>query len=647
MGTVRGLLGLLLAAWAAWGAEPPEPAKGTATEKEKGKPAKVEEIVVTATRHKTLLSNTPGVVQVITRREIEELNPTSTGQLLEYVTGTTVETGTGSGFPKRSVIGLNGLPPYYTLVLVDGVRLLSEHIHTGQNVELIPPRSIERIEIIRGAAAAQYGSDAIGGVVNIITRKCGDTSEVSLGGGAGSYGTREGDFAVLQPLGRGIRFSAFSHRERSDGVPLKAPANRIGSMGYEQCTCLARVEADITKSWRVFGWFSGVDQEMDWQTTRTESELRTCVVGTTLRLAPSLDLFAQVARSKWVAETSEEENELLQPEVHLTWRISDAHTLTWGMDHRHQKFSRSSAENLPTQDTFGAFVQHEWRVSHQFTLMAALRYDNVEDMDSVVSPMVSMVYSPDLPLRLRASVGRGFRAPTPQELYEEGYGHGGRALRFGNPDLRPEYSTTGTVAVELFPGEPFELMWCGYYSEIDDMIVPVYEGPWDQNPSKDVWRRQNIAQAKVCGCEIKARYAVSRNVRLEAGYSHTKSEDEGTGRPLPYDAGSSAFAKAVAGGRIAGDWRWSGFVALRAVFGRSAWNWKPAAGTPPGDPSGMTTKLRDYQKLDAGLSVHYRDRYELYANVENILGQDIENLDDAYTVIDGEPVFMAGFRAKW
>lgn len=640
MGTGKGpglwFLAFAAAGWAAEALPAEEPTK------EAG-----EEIVVTATRHKTLLSNAPGVVQVVTRREIEELNPTSTGQLLEYVTGTSVETGTGSGFPKRSIIGLNGLPAYYTLVLVDGVRLLSEHIHTGQNVELIPPSFIERIEIIRGAAAAQYGSDAIGGVVNIITRKCGEKPELSLGGGAGSYGAREGDFAAFAPLGRGLRFSAMGHRERSEGPPLKAPAHRVGKMGYEQCTFLGRIEADITRSWRVFAWFDGVNQEMDWQTTRSESELRTCVLGTSLRLAPSLDLSAQVARNKWVAETSEEENELIQPEMHLTWRINDAHTLMWGMDLRHQEFSRSAAANLPAQDTFGAFAQHEWRLSNQFTLMTALRYDRVKDTDSVVSPTVSVVYSPDLPLRVRGSVGRGFRAPTPQELYEEGYGHGGRALRFGNPDLKPEYSTNATLALELFPGEPLELMWCGYYSEIDDMIVPVYEGPWSKDPTKDVWRRQNIAQAKVCGCEVKARYTVSPHVRFEAGYSHTKSEDEGSGRPLPYDAGSSAFTKAIVGSRLAGDWRWSAFVALRAVLGRSAWNWKPAAGSQADDPRGLTTKLRNYQKLDAGLSVHYKNRYEFCVNVANILGQDIENLDDAYTVLDGEPVVTAGFRARW
>ena len=103
------------------------------------------------------------------------------------------------------------------------------------------------------------------------------------------------------------------------------------------------------------------------------------------------------------------------------------------------------------------------------------------------------------------------------------------------------------------------------------------------------------------------------------GYSFTRNEDESTGRQLPYDPGSSAFLKGVVGGRVSEQWTWSGFVTLRAVFGRSAWSWKPAAGAPAGDPSGLTTKLNDYQKLDAGVSVEYKDAYELFVNDNRLL----------------------------
>lgn len=133
-------------------------------------PGSTSEIVVTASRREVLLRDTTDIVQVIDRARIEQIHPTTTGELLGYAAGAAISTGTGSGRPDRSVISLNRLPPNYTLILLNGVPLLLDHIHTGQNLDLIPPSSIERIEVVRRAASAQYGPDAIGGIVNVITR---------------------------------------------------------------------------------------------------------------------------------------------------------------------------------------------------------------------------------------------------------------------------------------------------------------------------------------------------------------------------------------------------------------------------------------------------------------------------------------------
>lgn len=614
----------------------------------------VEVIVVTTTRRDTLLSDVPDVLQVITRREIEELNPSSIGELLQYVTGTSVETGTGSGRPKRHIAGLNGLPANYTLVLIDGVRLLSEHIHTGRNLELVPVEVIDRIEVAYGAASAQYGADAIGGVINIITRKCKDETEITLTGAAGMYDTYEAGASLLRPVTDNIRLSVFVNREWSAGIPIKAPAHRVANMGYEQLNILTRLDVDIAKSSSAFGWINWVDGAMDWKGEKSDSELITGVLGGAHSFTPSVHLFTQLSYAKWEAETSSERNELLQPEGYVTWQINDANTVTAGMDFKDHTFTRTAVVES-SQNTFGAFAQYEWRPISSVTLMTALRFDDVEEVKAVVSPKASLLFSPELPLRIRGSVSRGFHAPTPQELYEKGYGHGGSALRFGNPDLKPEYSTTYGIGLEVFPGEPFELIFYGHYSDIEDMIVPVYEGPWyddpalspGEEPTKDVWRRANIKRARVYGGEVKARYTFSRNLRLEGAYSVTDSKDKSSGRKLPYYPGSTLFIKAVGALQLTSAWKISGFVGLQAAFDRSAWNWKPAQGTPQGDPAGVTTDLDNYQNLNAGLSFFFRDKYLVYLNVNNILGQDIENLDDAFSVIDGEPVVMGGFRCNW
>lgn len=278
--------------------------------------------------------------------------------------------------------------------------------------------------------------------------------------------------------------------------------------------------------------------------------------------------------------------------------------------------------------------------------MPALRVDAVNDAHPVLTPKLAILYAPRWPLQVRASVARGFHAPTPQELHEQGYGHGGRAYRFGNPDLEPERSTTTMLSLELLPGRPFELSLRGHYSRLRDMIVPVYEGPWDEDPTKDVWRRTNIAKSTVYGAEARARYRILPGLRLEGGYTWSDERDD-SGRQLPYHPGSAAFFEASVSRRLGPRWQVDARVALFAAFDRSAWSWKPAAGAAADDAAGGTTSLQDQQRLQAALTAAYRDTYFAYVNAHNLLGQDLEYLDDAYTVLEGEPTFSGGLRCAW
>jgi hypothetical protein len=88
----------------------------------------------------------------------------------------------------------------------------------------------------------------------------------------------------------------------------------------------------------------------------------------------------------------------------------------------------------------------------------------------------------------------------------------------------------------------------------------------------------------------------------------------------------------------------SGFVGVKSVHGRYAWSWKPAVNAPYNDDSGMITPLGNYQKLDAGISFNIKNKYTISLNTYNLLKQDIESLDDAYTVIKGEPTFKISFK---
>ena len=125
----------------------------------------MENIVVTASRRITLLKDTPDMTLVTPASEIRAIGAQSVSDVLEYMPGVSTEGGTGSGQPFKKTVSINGMPAVYSIVMVDGARLLSSHFHTGANVNMVPPENIERIEVLKGAASAQYGTDGLGGVV--------------------------------------------------------------------------------------------------------------------------------------------------------------------------------------------------------------------------------------------------------------------------------------------------------------------------------------------------------------------------------------------------------------------------------------------------------------------------------------------------
>ena len=604
----------------------------------------LEEYVITATRNEKLLSKTPEVMHVITSKDIEQMNVSSTGEILEYLTGVNIESGTGSGYPKRSIVSLDGFPANYTLVMVDGIRLLTEHIHTGQNIDVIPPENIERIEIIKGAASAQYGSDAMGGIVNIITKKASDKTASSISFSSGSYNTNNTAISVRTPINEDLSISTLSSYEQSDGVPILAPAHRIGNMGYTKFSTMNNLNWNINPKSSLSSNLYYSHNSMEFREDNVYGRMLLSSIDYKQIINENLNATARLKYSHWDAEQSGEDNNVFNPEVYFHWNRFKNHIITFGSDLRYIKFSRSSVLEK-TQNAFGAFVQDEIELG-KWSFLVALRLDKVENINTVLTPKFAAMYKPLYNLRLRASFGRGFHAPSVQELYEEGYGHGGRAYRFGNPNLQPEYSVTSTFSIEYSPFRNFQLLIHGYYNTISDMITPVYSGIWEENPDPDSvidkWVRTNIHEAEIYGIETTLKYQLNKKLNFEAGYNYSHNENSSTGEQLPYYPGESYFTKMIYNYKLSSNLNGLCFVSLRATKGRSAWNWKPDSEANFDNPDGMITELEDYQLLSAGMKFIYDKKYNFYLNVGNILGQNIQRLDDSFTELDGEATVKIG-----
>jgi outer membrane receptor protein involved in Fe transport len=192
-----------------------------------------------------------------------------------------------------------------------------------------------------------------------------------------------------------------------------------------------------------------------------------------------------------------------------------------------------------------------------------------------------------------------------------------------------------------------EVLLFGYYSEIDNMITPVFRGRWEEDTTKYKWVRTNIHEARIYGYEASALWEFADWGRLKAGYTYTDNENTSTREQLPYYPGRSFFGRIVYRLKISDNIAGTGFVGITTTRDRSAWSWEPAENAGPDNTEGHITELENYELLNAGMSFHIRNNYELYINVQNILGQNIERLDDVYTIIKGEPLFQGGFNYQF
>jgi outer membrane receptor for ferrienterochelin and colicins len=616
--------------------------------KSQAEPAiELEEVVVTADRREAPLKDTAEVIRVVTEEEIRRMNPTSTGEILETVAGLTTESGTGSGYPKRSIVSINGLPAQYVLVLVNGQKLLTDHIHTGQNVDLIPPEAIARIEIIKTAASAQYGSDAIGGVVNIITKKTVRDAEGKAYGAYGSQRSLNTGMGVVAPVGERVNVSMFADWDRTDGPAILAPAHRLDKLGYSRISVVNSADIRIASNLRADLYFNYFQNSMQWADDEVYSRLVMPKADLHLDLGAHWRVTGTMEYTSWDSEQGSELNELLYPRLFATWTAWEGRNrLTFGGDYRYNWFQRTGLDSTMTQWGYGLFAHDALKLSDSWSASASVRLDHFEDLAPVFSPKAALLYRPLDELGIRLAVSRGFHAPTVQERYEQAYGHGGTALRFGNPDLEPETSTALSLSVEGRPTRSLQLEASGYCHLIDNFIVPRYAGPWDEDPTKNMWVRTNILRAWVYGGELSGKWSPLTWLRLQSGYSYGTNWDEAEDEQLQFDPGHTVFGRVDLRFRFATHARVNLFARVLLRSGRSAWNWKPAAEAAPDDESGYITELADYTLLDAGAELSYR-QYTAFFSATNLLSEDIERLDDALTKLDGEPLFRAGLRFEW
>ncbi len=455
-----------------------------------------EAVVVTATRVEQPVRDVIGAVSVITRADIERRGAHSVQDLLRGETGLTVANTGGLG--KLSNVFLRGADAEQVLVLVDGVRVGSATSGTTP-FEYIPVDQIERIEIIRGPRSSLYGSDAIGGVIQIFTRR---SSGLSFNVGAGSnetstasasFGTssEQAWFSVAgnriasegynscagSPSGGGC----FTHEPDRDGYENTSGTVRAGrrwSRAEIETTALYATgtteydgtfanETDFVE--RVFTLRGRISPTDRWSVSvlagRSEDDQDNILDDQTNGTASVVSRFE-----------TERRNVSLQSDVTLSANQS----LTIGVDYVDDRIDGTTAFEARSRDNLGTFAQYQ-ALFGAHRVLASARYDDNEQFGSYETGSLGWKWMLDERWSLSAAWGTAFGAPTFNDLYFPG---------FSNPNLDPESSTSYEVGI-AWTSAPVTVALTAYERRVDDLIV------YDSG----IFAPNNLNEARIRGIE--------------------------------------------------------------------------------------------------------------------------------------------------
>ena len=511
---------------------------------------RMDEMVVTATLSETPVKKIPAAIEVITREEIAEMGVETLHQILTEAQSVNLEPVSG----RMSTARLRGLSSSNTLVMIDGMRLPSgfqDEIDLGE----IPAGLIERIEIVRGPGSAIYGSDAIGGVINVITRAPTDKAEAWLNTqyGESRHGEAEntafdaGVSGSSGSLGYVIagsfvdkgRFDFDTEDWKTDGDDKKVKAGAATltwELGDDTDLSFGVTYADVERE----GLRPKRKKENDWH---NESERFTGRVELRSALTPSSSLLFRAYRSEYDWSVSLTPTDGSKPEIHdvdqatdqfegrWTGLILDRHRLTAGIEYRTEDREEDGVKS--DIDNLGVFLQDELTVTDRFNAILGLRFDDHSGFGSVFSPRISAAYQVSDYLRLRGSYGEGFRAPSAFELYS-GSPYTIRRILIPNPDLDPETSRTWEAGVDVDYGT-LTIGLTGFRNDINDMIAEVFTGRYEgTKPKIPINEVRNIAEAMTQGIELSVGLELGYGLWLADELTLLEGENKTTGEELLY-----------------------------------------------------------------------------------------------------------------
>jgi vitamin B12 transporter len=502
-------------------------------------PKKVDPVVITANKVDTPVSQTGAAITVIPGDDFQTYHYTSIGDALRTVPG--VDVRQSGSFGKTTSVSIRGANPSQVQVLVDGVRVKSPTLGQAELVD-IAPDLIERIEVVRGPQSTLYGADAIGGVINIITKKGqGKVIQGSIEEQVGNYGmwvnrgTGYGQWSLLDYSFSGSYMES-NGQFKHDNADQKALSGRIGlALPYDSSLAFVarwnRTDTDLPVKFVCCGPLP-INPLIDVNAQQQSETLILSLEGKT-RPVPWWESRARISRYENAQgfqdpadpgydfdfpQSSQINVERREAEWINSFFVGPWSTSTVGLEYRHEEGDNKGVFKSATH-TKSFFFEQQFRFFDRIFLTGGVRIDDSSAFGTHTTPRGSAAFViKETGTRIRGSAGAGFRAPTLNELFFPG---------FSNPDLQPETSFSWDVGVDqTFWRERIRLGFTVFYNKFDNLIRFV------QTNTFPFVAAINVARARASGVEFTGEADLLKNLVASVNYTYTDSEDLSTDRWL-------------------------------------------------------------------------------------------------------------------
>lgn len=521
----------------------------------------MDEVVVTANRNETNKKTTASIVNVASGKLFATVASSTLSESMNFTPGLRVENNCGNCAVTQ--LRINGLEGHYSQILLDSRPLFSS-LATVYGLDQLPVSMVERVEVVRGGGSALYGANAIGGVVNIITKEplynslnVSNTTNI-FGGGKLDLNTSLGGSFVSDDHKAGVYiFGMVKHRDPYDhnkdnfsDVP-GISSETIGFRGYYRTSLRSRLTAEYhhIHEFRRGGEMLDAEGENMFDRPPHEAiiaeQLNNTIDGGGLRF----DVFspnsqhkgALYASAQNIARTSyfgtEKQLDSYGATHDKTFVAGGQYTydmhrlifmpaeLTAGIEYNYNhlvdRYLGLGRDMDQTTHVVGGFLQNEWRTK-QFSLLIGGRIDKHNLMDKVVfSPRANIRYSPIEAVGLRASYSSGFRAPQAydEDLHVDAVG-GALKLIVLAPGLKPEYSHSISASADLyhnFGRLQTNLLVEGFYTKLNDVFTLVQIG--EDADGNYIMERRNASGATVKGINLEGKIGIPGIFEVQLGYT--------------------------------------------------------------------------------------------------------------------------------